>query len=543
MVFFPTANNFFGPILWKLKDWSIAQESLDELGRIPPVEIIAPCFDASTPILLADGRSVGIEDIRVGTRVAAFDERDAVGAGELWAGLVTRLIPGITTEWIMLDDGTRVTPGHRYLRPDGSFMAIADILASDGRVVDAHGHVTRITGSLLRATDASSDASWIEPDPVAEGGTLKRPAPVLGWRTYNFEVAGLHTYVAAGKRVHNDCLAPGEQLLPDTLQLTANGYSIDVIDPVTGLVSTINHEYVGSPDANGGWETVILTRATYLADIDAYLTAEWGSFNDAALPIGNANWGLTWGGVPYILQQPLDGLVVQHAPAQLSQLMGNATQAYAFVDPDTGTIVQSVGVMQSPSSAESFLVTAKWDGSDSDNLAFTADMWNDAGVKVGNLVGLDDGTTIQKSGTSADSSTWNTTVTVHADLPGLTAAQEAALQLAAFNTHTLVGGQVGTIFGSALSQAPSTDNVLEQVAAGSILAAIGQNLGQVIDAGLSTTLSMTEIVDLTLADFGADLANAFKTQALGAVSGFLLGELAENAANDTLPPREAHYAA
>ena len=169
--------------------------------------------------------------------MAAFDERNAAGTGPLRSGLVTRLIPGITTEWIVLDDGTRVTPGHRYLRPDGSFMAIGDIIAGDGLVVDADGRVTHVTGTLLRATDASSDATLIEPEPAALGCLLVRQAPVLGWHTYNFEVAGLHTYVAAGKRVHNDCLNPGEQLLPDTLQLTENGYSIDVIDPVTGLVS------------------------------------------------------------------------------------------------------------------------------------------------------------------------------------------------------------------------------------------------------------------------------------------------------------------
>ncbi len=165
----------------------------------------APCFSAGTPILLADGTSVGIEDIRVGMRVAAFDERDAAGTGALTSGLVTRLIPGITSEWIVLDDtssarlreATRVTPHHRYLRPDGTFMAIADIIAGDGLVVDADGAIAQVTGTLLRATDAGSDATWIEPDAIDAGGVLMRSAPVLGWRTYNFTVDGLHTYVAA----------------------------------------------------------------------------------------------------------------------------------------------------------------------------------------------------------------------------------------------------------------------------------------------------------------------------------------------------------
>ena len=136
---------------------------------------------------------------------------------------------------------------------------------------------------LIRATEAASDATPIEPEPTAFGGLLVRQAPVLGWRTYNFTVQRLHTYVAAGKRVHNDCLNPGEELLPATLQLTENGYSVDVINPVTGLVSTIAHSF--NPVTQ---QFSDLTRTTYLADIDAYLNAEWGSLSEAGLPIGGA---------------------------------------------------------------------------------------------------------------------------------------------------------------------------------------------------------------------------------------------------------------
>lgn len=136
-----------------------------------------PCFAAETPILLADGTSVAIEDIRAGMRVAAFNERDAGGTAALTSGLVTRLIPGITTEWIVLDDAssarlgqaTRVTPGHRYLRPDGSFMAIGEIVASDGLVVDARGTETGgASCSLIDCTAAST---------VAQAMARARPSP------------------------------------------------------------------------------------------------------------------------------------------------------------------------------------------------------------------------------------------------------------------------------------------------------------------------------------------------------------------------------
>ncbi|MFV0367237.1 MAG: Hint domain-containing protein [Hyphomicrobiaceae bacterium] len=140
-------------------------------------EGVPPCFAAATLVLLADGTSVAIEDISVGDCVAAFDECDAGGTGTLTSGVVMRLIPGITTEWIVLDDGTRVTPNHRYLRPDGTFLSIADILATDGLVVDAAGNVVRITGTVLHATDTGSDATWIKPGlPNTNGGAIDAAA-------------------------------------------------------------------------------------------------------------------------------------------------------------------------------------------------------------------------------------------------------------------------------------------------------------------------------------------------------------------------------
>lgn len=189
--------------VWRLAGPSreeLEQRALNDLSYRPPTGpnidlgnpfdtgvIVAPCFSANTVVLLMDGSERPIGEIETGDSVAAFDERDASGTGPLRAGVVTRLIPGITTEWIVLDDAssaclrqdTRVTPGHRYLRPDGGFMAIGEIIAGDGLVVDADGNVTRVTGTLPRATDAGSDATLIEPEPVALGGLLVRQAPVI----------------------------------------------------------------------------------------------------------------------------------------------------------------------------------------------------------------------------------------------------------------------------------------------------------------------------------------------------------------------------
>ncbi len=93
------------------------------------------CFSAGTMITLADGGERAIEDIRVGDAVLSFD-----GDGHLVAGRVSRLLENVTDTWLSVSakDGRAlgvdkgagegrmvVTPGHRFLRPDGSFEEIA----------------------------------------------------------------------------------------------------------------------------------------------------------------------------------------------------------------------------------------------------------------------------------------------------------------------------------------------------------------------------------------------------------------------------------
>ncbi len=167
--------------------------------------LLNPCFASGTPILLADGTSRVIEDILPGDTIAAFDETEGQGRADLRPATVARLLPGVTEEWIVLEgtssaslrQDTRVTPGHRYLTEHGTWMAAADLIASDVRAVAADGSLVPLRGTLLRAADAGSDAGWITPESYVSGNTVIQPAPVFGWRTYNFEVAELHTYVAA----------------------------------------------------------------------------------------------------------------------------------------------------------------------------------------------------------------------------------------------------------------------------------------------------------------------------------------------------------
>jgi len=78
-----------------------------------------------------------------GDTVLAFATSALSPAGALLPRRVTRLFSNITQEWLVLracgaDPAAidlTVTPGHRFLCPDGAFRRIDDILATDGEVV------------------------------------------------------------------------------------------------------------------------------------------------------------------------------------------------------------------------------------------------------------------------------------------------------------------------------------------------------------------------------------------------------------------------
>jgi hypothetical protein len=78
-----------------------------------------------------------------------------------------------------------------------------------------------------------------------DGNTALAPSYVKGWRTYNFEVKDLHTYVAGGVRVHNTSaftasgsdITVGTYIQPngDHLYVSPDG---TVTDETTGLVTS-----------------------------------------------------------------------------------------------------------------------------------------------------------------------------------------------------------------------------------------------------------------------------------------------------------------
>jgi Ca2+-binding RTX toxin-like protein len=217
------------------------------------------CFAAGTLILLADGREVAIEDVRAGDVVAAFDPRLKSGRGHLLPSEVVRIFENTTNEWIILTPqqeqpafpSLRVTPGHHFLASDGSFKRIDAILADDSVVILADGSTARVSGEYLVSHEGSAEPNE--------------------WRTFNFEVAGYHTYVANGVRVHNESVL---SLLPNGVRLLSIGLDeagiprdMKYVRP-DGVTVTLN----GTNDGNGN-----TIRVTETLDIPASSTEGSGA--------------------------------------------------------------------------------------------------------------------------------------------------------------------------------------------------------------------------------------------------------------------------
>lgn len=172
------------------------------------------CFASGTLILLPDGTSAEIETLSSGDLVASFDEVEQSGRGELLAGRIVRVFENVTDCFIRLEyadgrDPLHVTPGHRVLDETGSFTKIGDLLRLGGgsaNLIDANGDVIAVAGTWLHysADTAHLFEQATNKAIVVNGNTAFREDVQIGWKTYNFEVEELHTYVAGYLRVHND---------------------------------------------------------------------------------------------------------------------------------------------------------------------------------------------------------------------------------------------------------------------------------------------------------------------------------------------------
>lgn len=190
------------------------------------------CFPAGTPITLLSGQTRDIVSLRPGDEVASFDGSEELGRGSFATKRVTRVFENITDSWVKLSNGLTVTPGHHFLDPFGTFRPIADILATDGQIVLEDSSVTKVSGEFIHySSDTASQFEEAEgyATPTV-GGLALAPVYKRGWKTYNFEVEDLHTYVAGGVRVHNASVftATGKDLTVGTLYSGDNGYTYEV---------------------------------------------------------------------------------------------------------------------------------------------------------------------------------------------------------------------------------------------------------------------------------------------------------------------------
>ena len=177
------------------------------------------CFSSVTPISLPDGSVKQISDVRPGDIVLAFDPAQDNGQGALRPCRVTRLFHNSTEEWIELSNGLTVTPGHHFLDAQGGFRTIEDILATDGTIVLEDGSLQKVTGRRIHYSGETAHLYEESEAQIATRGALALAPAAPGWQTYNFEVEGLHTYVAGGVRVHNRSTI-GEHIVND-LELAA----------------------------------------------------------------------------------------------------------------------------------------------------------------------------------------------------------------------------------------------------------------------------------------------------------------------------------
>ena len=207
--FFQNINEDWASAVWSIADNRVIVEIFQDTFVLPSKQSTSTaqeCFPANTPILLADGTETDIETIDLSTTIMAHDE-----FGNLVPGRVTQLLHNITNEWIILSNGTTVTPGHRYLQADGSFEEIGKMLDVGGgecEVVLADGSLQKVTGERIVYSEATAHLYEQGEKVVYEtaGGLALQPKTIKGWKTYNFTVEKYHTYIADGVRVHNDSI-------------------------------------------------------------------------------------------------------------------------------------------------------------------------------------------------------------------------------------------------------------------------------------------------------------------------------------------------
>lgn len=184
------------------------QPYLDLLEQLQPAE--DHCFPQGTQIDVPDGSTVPIESIRRGDSVLSFDSTAELGRGALVTKRVTQVFENVTKEWLKITVNIDkepseliTTPGHKFLDSEGRFREIFNILDDETPLVILRdGSIAKVSAERVEFSEATRNQFEVVGGQQDTGSSSS-----AGWRSYNFEVEDLHTYVAGGVRVHNDSQA------------------------------------------------------------------------------------------------------------------------------------------------------------------------------------------------------------------------------------------------------------------------------------------------------------------------------------------------
>lgn len=217
------------------------------------------CFIKGTSILCTGG-NIPIENISIGSTVIAYDN-----GGALYPRKVSRIFRNITDELLKLSCGLTVTCGHLFLNEYNFFEKIESIIARNGKIVLEDGTLTSVTAERIVYSEETRHL-YEEAEEVVYasfGGTALQPEIRRGWRTYNFEVEELHTYIAGGVRVHNDSL---QNYLNLSVMMKNDAYTAVAIDD---LVDQFGWDAVGA----ASWSSEPVTQAGFIGHVNEMMEA------------------------------------------------------------------------------------------------------------------------------------------------------------------------------------------------------------------------------------------------------------------------------
>ena len=102
-----------------------------------------------------------------------------------------------------------------------------------------------------------------------------------------------------------------------------------------------------------------------------------------------------------------------------------------------------------------------------------------------------------------------------------------------YNSGPLLGGEIGSIFGSALGQSLGGSNPFARIAASSVLGTLLDNVGETFGDVVANGTTLVDAANSAFHNFSAELGGQIRSAGIGAISAFLTAELAEEIGVDT----------